>query len=98
MAIWQAETDSSYKSLAYDNERHARFLRLYERGELPSWSRCTLATGPMCIPILTQIKRLFLVSLLYQVASLVAERYRPYLLNWFMVMLTSCLGFACDKA
>lgn len=50
MAIWQAETDSSYKSLAYDNERHARFLRLYERGELPSWSPVYVGYGTDVYP------------------------------------------------
>ena len=37
MAIWRIETGIEYRSLGYDNEYDAKFIRLYRRGELPIW-------------------------------------------------------------
>lgn len=37
MAIWRIRTDIEYRSLGYVDEFDARKIRLYRRGELPSW-------------------------------------------------------------
>lgn len=37
MSIWRIRTDSEYRSLGYDDEFDAEYIRLYRRGELPKW-------------------------------------------------------------
>ena len=37
MVIWRIKTDSKFRSIAYDDEFDARFLRHYRREELPIW-------------------------------------------------------------